>query len=107
MPASFAQLLPERFKQGLGVGNRLIEMYRRHVKFVSLPLPEHVGKVYALKQVGTAVARKWESSFRSMLPRLTSSAISRRAAGADATSRLVFTKSIGTSGRLAAYRRNS
>lgn len=43
----------------------------------------------------------------SMFPRFTSSAISRRAAGADSISRLALTESIATSGRLAGYRRNS
>ena len=42
-----------------------------------------------------------------MFPRFTSSAISRRAAGADSMSRLALTESIATSGLLATYRRNS
>ena len=48
-----------------------------------------------------------ESSITSIFPRVTSSAISRRAAGADSMLRLAFTESSGTSELLAAYRRNS
>src|SRR6187551_1414373 len=42
-----------------------------------------------------------------MFRRLASSAISRSAAGADSMSHLALTESTATSGRLAAYRRNS
>lgn len=48
-----------------------------------------------------------ERSAISTFPRRTSSAISRRAAGADSISRLALTESIAMSGRPAEYRRNS
>ena len=36
----FARLAPERFRQRLRVGNRLVKMHRRHMKPMSLPILE-------------------------------------------------------------------
>src|SRR5262249_19060430 len=44
-----ARLAPEPFRQRFSVGDRLIEMRRRHVKPMSLPLAEQVAKLPALQ----------------------------------------------------------
>ena len=48
-PNEFAGLAPERFRQRLGVGNRLVKMYRRHVKPVPLPIQEQLSTFRALE----------------------------------------------------------
>src|SRR5262249_60319736 len=47
-----ARLAPEPFGQRFSVGNRLIEMRRRHVKPMSLPGAEQVTKLRALAANG-------------------------------------------------------
>src|SRR6266404_682961 len=45
----FAWPIPERFRQGLCIGNRLIEVHRCHVKTMPLPHPKELGKVCAVQ----------------------------------------------------------
>ncbi len=48
-PWQLARLAPERFRQAPDVGNRLVKMYRRHVKPVTLPIQEQLSMFCALE----------------------------------------------------------
>src|SRR6266581_6161122 len=44
-----ARPIPDPFRQALCIGNRLIEMHRRHVKTVPLPMAKDLGKLCAVE----------------------------------------------------------
>src|SRR6266550_4361231 len=59
----FARPIPERFRQGLCIGDRLIEVHRRHVKTMALAHPKELEKVCAV-QTGRNDGRDEPGEFR-------------------------------------------